>query len=204
MANIANIFFDIGGVLLTDGWNHVSRKKATEQFSLDFEEFEQRHAPLADALDTGQISVNDYIDKICVFTKDRSFSKSDFYQFMKDQSQPMNDSLALAAALAAQKKYYMGTINNESIELGQYRIDQFKLTDSFEIFCTSGFLGTKKPDSLIFERALQITHKKAAESVFIDDRDENLVAPRKLQMNTIQFQNVEQVKKELAGLGVTV
>lgn len=190
----------MGGVLLTDGWNHVSRKKAADQFSLDFEEFEQRHAPLADDLDTGQISINEYIDKT-VFYKERSFSKSDFYQFMKEQSLPMSDSLALAAALAAQKKYYLGIINNESIELGIYRIDKFKLTDSFQIFCTSGFLGTKKPDSLIFERALQITQKKAAESVFIDDREENLVAPRQLQMKIIHFQNIDQTTKELADLG---
>ena len=194
MANITTIFFDVGGVLLTDGWGHISRKQAAEKFDLDFDEFEHKHAPLADALDTGQISINEYINQT-VFFKDRSFSKSDFYQFMKDQSLPMNDSLALAAVLAAQNKYFMGTINNESIELGLFRIDKFKLADSFKVFCTSGFIGAKKPQALIFERALQITQKTAVETVFIDDRQDNLVAPKKLQMNTIHFESVEQVKK---------
>lgn len=203
MANITTIFFDVGGVLLTDGWGHISRKQAAEKFDLDFDEFEHKHAPLADALDTGQISINEYINQT-VFFKDRSFSKSDFYQFMKDQSLPMNDSLALAEALAAQNKFFMGTINNESIELGLFRIDKFKLADSFKVFCTSGFIGAKKPQALIFERALQITQKSAAETVFIDDRQDNLVAPKKLQMNTIHFENVEQVKKDLAALGIVV
>jgi putative hydrolase of the HAD superfamily len=203
LANITTIFFDVGGVLLTDGWNHISRKHAAEHFNLDFEELEHKHEPLAGALDSGQISINEYIDQT-VFFKNRSFSKSDFFQFMKDQSLPMNDSLALAAALAAQNKYFMGTINNESIELGQFRIEKFKLANSFKIFCTSGFMGTKKPEALIFERALKITQKKATETVFIDDRQENLVAPKKLQMHTIHFENVPQVKAELAALGIMV
>jgi len=203
LANISTIFFDVGGVLLSDGWNHISRKKAAEQFSLDFDDLEAKHAPLADALDTGQLSVNEYIDKT-VFYQSRSFSKIDFYQFMKDQSQPNSDTLALAAALAAQDKYFMATINNESAELGVYRIEKFKLASTFSVFFTSGFIGLKKPDSPIFERVLQITQKNATETVFIDDRDSNLVAPRHLKMNTIHFENVQQLTKDLANLGINI
>jgi putative hydrolase of the HAD superfamily len=203
LANISTIFFDVGGVLLSDGWDHISRKKAAEQFSLDFDEFEAKHAPLADDLDTSQISVNEYIDK-AVFYKSRSFSKIDFYEFMKEQSQPDDDTLALAASLAAQNKYFLGTINNESAELGVYRIEKFKLADTFKVFFTSGFMGVKKPHSQIFERALQISQKKAADTVFIDDREENLGAPKQLKMNTIHFENAQQLKKELADLGVSI
>jgi putative hydrolase of the HAD superfamily len=203
LANISTIFFDVGGVLLSDGWNHVSRKKAAEQFGLDFAEFESKHNPLADALDTGLLSVNEYIDKT-VFYKQRSFSKIDFYQFMKDQSQPNPDSLALAASLAEQKKYFMATINNESADLGAYRIEKFKLTASFTVFFTSGFMGLKKPESPIFERVLQITQKKAEETVFIDDREANLAAPKSLKMNTIHFENAQQAKKDLASLGISI
>jgi len=203
LANISTIFFDVGGVLLSDGWNHISRKKAAEQFSLDFDELEARHAPLADALDTGQVSVNEYIDK-AVFYQSRPFSKIDFYQFMKDQSQPNNDTLELAASLAAQNKYFMATINNESVELGVYRIEKFKLASTFTVFFTSGFMGLKKPDSPIFERVLKITQKKAPETVFIDDREANLVAPKHLKMNTIHFENVQQLTKDLADLGINI
>lgn len=203
MANISTIFFDVGGVLLSDGWDHVSRKKATEHFALDFDEFESKHAPLAGALDTSQISVNEYIDKT-VFYKTRSFSKIDFYQFMKDQSIPDSDTLALAAGLAAQHKYLMGTINNESAELNTYRIEKFNLAATFTVFFSSGFIGLKKPEAPIFERALLITQKKAAETVFIDDREANLVAPRHLKMNTIHFENAQQLTKELADLGIVI
>ena len=203
MANISTIFFDIGGVLLNDGWNHVSRKAAADHFGLDFSEMETKHAPLADDLDTGKLSVNDYIDK-AIFYQARSFSKSDFYQFMKDQSVAKDASIAIAAKLAAQNKYLMATINNESTELNRFRIDKFKLAPYFSAFYSSGFMGLKKPESAIFERVLDITQKKGPETVFIDDRENNLVAPRVLKMNTIQFQSAEQLTKELAALGITV
>jgi putative hydrolase of the HAD superfamily len=203
LANITTIFFDVGGVLLNDGWNHVSRKNAANEFGLNFDELENKHAPLADDLDTGKLSVNEYIDK-AVFYQTRKFSKSDFYQFMKEQSVAKEESIALAATLAAQKKYLMATINNESTELNNFRIDKFKLTPYFSAFFSSCFMGLKKPDEAIFERVLSITQKKGPETVFIDDRENNLVAPRTLRMNTIRFESVQQVTKELAELGVIV
>jgi putative hydrolase of the HAD superfamily len=193
----------VGGVLLSDGWGHISRQKAAEQFSLDFDQFESKHNALSDSLDTGKISINEYIDKT-VFYTERSFSKIDFYQFMKDQSLPNSDTLTLAARLAAQKKYFMATINNESAELGAYRIEKFELASTFAVFFTSGFMGLKKPDAPIFQRTLQITQKSAPDTVFIDDREANLVAPRQLKMNTIHFENVQQLTKDLAKLGISI
>ena len=201
MANITTIFFDVGGVLLTDGWNHIARAKAADNFGYDLKDFETRHAPLADALDTGKISVNDYIDKV-VFYKDRPFSKIDFYDFMKEQSVPIPGTLDLAAKIAAQKKYLLGTINNESTQLNLYRLDKFHLADTFSVFFSSCFMGVKKPESELFERALHILYKKPAETIFIDDREENLVAPRNLKMNTIHFENADQLAKELSKFGV--
>ncbi|MBS1988866.1 MAG: HAD-IA family hydrolase [Cyanobacteria bacterium SZAS LIN-3] len=203
MANITTIFFDVGGVLLNDGWNHISRKNAADEFGLNFEELENKHAPLADDLDTGKLSVNEYIDK-AIFYQPRKFSKSDFYQFMKEQSVAKEDSIALAATLAAQKKYLMATINNESTDLNNFRIEKFKLAPYFSAFFSSCFMGLKKPDQAIFDRVLSITQKKAPETVFIDDRENNLVAPRSLRMNTIRFESVQQVTKELAELGVII
>ena len=203
LANITTIFFDVGGVLLTDGWNHLARQKAAENFGLDLKDFETRHAPLADALDTGKISVNDYIDKV-IFYKERSFSKIDFYDFMKEQSVPIPGTLDLVANLAAQEKYLLGTINNESVQLNLYRIEKFSLAQHFKLFFSSCFMGIKKPDSAIYERALQICQKKAAETIFIDDREANLVSPRNLKINTIHFENADQLKEELHKFGVSM
>jgi putative hydrolase of the HAD superfamily len=203
LANITTILFDVGGVLLTDGWNHHARQKAAEEFNLDLKDFETRHAPLADGLDTGKVSLNDYIDKV-IFYRDRSFSKIDFYDFMKEQSIPIPGTLDVVAKLFEQNRYLLGTINNESTQLNLYRIEKFNLREHFQVFFSSCFMGVKKPDAPIYERALQIIHKNASETIFIDDREDNLAVPRNLKFNTIHFENADQLVKELAKFGVTI
>jgi len=199
MAGKSAIFFDVGGVLMTDGWDHVSRKLATEKFGLDWQEFETEHAKYADALDTGNLSVADYLDRV-VFCKPCSFSKNEFFEFMKNESVPNQDSLRLVAELAKEGKHFLGTLNNESTDLNLYRIEKFQLYKYFTVFLSSCFLGVKKPDKLIYERALQITHSKPEETIFIDDREANLVPPRELGMTTIQFKSADQVRRDLQAI----
>jgi len=203
MSNISTIFIDIGGVLLSDGWDRLSRRKAVEKFGLNLDEFEAKHAPLADVLDMGQISVSEYLDRL-LFYKKQPFSKNEFWEFMKGESSANPDSLALVTNLARQGKYFLATINNESFDLNLYRIEKFKLGSFFSVFLSSCFLGLKKPDSAIFERALQITDKQPKETIFIDDREINLVAPRKLGMNTIHFENAQQLANDLQTYGIAL
>jgi putative hydrolase of the HAD superfamily len=196
MSLIKIILSDVGGVLLTDGWGHISRRKAAEQFALDWEEFESLHAPLAVQLDSGEITLAQYLESV-VFYKKRSFSIDDFVTFIKAQSVPIPGSLPIFATLAKQRKWTMGTLNNESLEINQYRIDKFKLADTFSLFFSSCFMGCAKPDQPIYQRVLDVTQKPAQQFLFVDDREENLVQPRKLGFNTVHFQTAEQLQKEL-------
>ncbi len=214
MSEITAIFSDIGGVLLTNGWDHNSRRKAAEVFELPWEEFEAAHAKLADALDKGTISVDQYIDAV-VFNQPRSFNKEEFYRFMKEQSVAFPDSLAIMAGLADSRRVLLATINNESRQLNGFRIDKFGLAKYFQAFFSSCYLNLKKPEKEIFERVLLITQKKPEETIFIDDRKENLVNAKILGMNTIHFlsdsQGPDQLRNaarqlvtDLAAYGVNV
>jgi putative hydrolase of the HAD superfamily len=203
MSKITTVFFDVGGVLLTNGWDHESRKLAAAKFQFDWDEFEKEHDKLADALDTGMISMSIYLDKV-LFYKERPYTKAEFYEFMKEQSVLNAEALAVASKLSAQKRYLLSTLNNESTDLNLFRIEKFGLGAVFQLFLSSCYLGVKKPDPAIFIRALLLTNKRPEETIFIDDRLANLEAPKHLGMTTIQFINAEQLTADLAAHGVAI
>ena len=201
MLRINAIFWDVGGVLLTNGWDRAQREKALEQFHLDREEFNDRHEMLVSSFERGKISLDDYLDRT-IFYRSRPFTRDEFRQFMFALSQPKSDELALAQELSRSGKYLMSTINNESRELNLYRIEKFGLREIFDIFISSCFVGLRKPEKDIYRLALEVTQKAPAQCCFIDDRDLNLESAEKLGMQTIRIQTAEQLRQELRKLGV--
>jgi len=121
---------------------------------------------------------------------------------MFDQSQGMPEPLAFIGELARTRRYAMAALNNESLEINEYRIKTFRLRDYFEVFFSSCYLGVRKPDRGIYNLALKITQRDPSECVLIDDRGLNLECAREMGMHTIQFQNVQQLRDDLAQLGV--
>jgi len=201
LPEISAIFWDIGGVPLSNAWDREQREKALERFHLDSEEFHDRHEMLVSSFERGKITLDEYLDRT-VFYRARPFTRAEFKQFMFGLSQAMPDVLDLARALANSGKYLMGTINNESRELNLYRIERFGLREIFEIFVSSCFVGYRKPEKDIYRLALDITQKQAEQCCFIDDRDLNLESAQKLGMQTIHMQSAEQLRQDLSKLGV--
>lgn len=198
---ITTIFFDIGGVLLTDGWGHDSRRAAAEKFGLDWDEYSDRHEKVAHAIETNRMSLDQYLTR-AIFYRPRTFTREEFREYIFAQSQPKPRSNEIAKSLAASHKYFMATINNEILELNVYRIEAFGLTDIFPIFFSSCFLGVRKPDEAIYRTALQVTQRKPEECLFIDDREVNLECPRELGMQTILFRDAEQLRQELEEVAI--
>jgi len=198
---IRAIFWDVGGVLLTNAWDHVQRMTTLDHFHLDEAEFHDRHEMVVSSFERGKITLDEYLDRT-VFYRERAFSREAFKEFMFSLSKPFPEVLDLARRLAESKKYFMGTINNESRELNLYRIEKNGLRNIFSVFVSSCFVGMRKPESDIYRTALEITQISAPECCFIDDRALNLECATKLGMQTIQMQNVEQLQKSLASLGV--
>lgn len=199
MAEITTLFWDVGGVLATNGWDRDARHAAALHFGLDEAEFQQRHEALVSALETGKMSLDDYLERT-VFCHQPSFSREEFKAFLFAQSQPKPDSLALARELSG--KYLMATINNEALELNQYRIEQFRLREIFTVFFSSCFVRLRKPDPAIYRLALDVMQKPHEECCFIDDRALNLEAARQAGMRVIRFQDASQLRQELMALGV--
>ena len=184
MKKINTILFDVGGVCLTNGWDHISREKATVKFSLDYEETEKRHKPLLKKFEKGKLSLDEYLDEV-VFFKERDFSKSDFIEFMHSQSETIDSTLKILDKLNKKRKYQLVTLNNESRELNKFRINKFNLSKYFECFFSSCYLGTRKPEQEIFYAATHLLQKDPEECLFIDDREENYNAATNYGLNTI-------------------
>lgn len=203
MPKITTLFWDIGGVILTNGWDRESRKEATETFHLDWEEFEDRHDLSFPAFDSGQITLNEYLDRT-LFYRSRPFTREEFTAFMFAQSKEYPETRAILDKVAKSGKYFVGSINNEPLELNQYRIEAFHLRRDFCVFFSSCYVRSRKPEETIFRVALEVSQRPPEECLFIDDRTLNLDSPRRLGMNTIHHQGAEQLRSELGKYGVEV
>jgi putative hydrolase of the HAD superfamily len=200
---INSIFWDVGGVLLTNAWDRSQRERTLEQFKLDEAEFTDRHEMLVSSLERGKISFDEYLDRT-IFYRPRPFAREVFKDYVFSLSQPHHEVLAVAEQLAKSGKYFMATINNESKDLNQYRIQTFGLREIFSVFVSSCFVGLRKPEEAIYRLALEVTQKSAESCCFIDDRALNLESARRLGMSTIEMHDVEQLRRELRKLGVQI
>ncbi len=203
MPKITTMFWDIGGVILTNGWDTKSRREAATVFQLDWDELHDRHDLSFPAFDSGHITLNEYLDRT-VFYCPRSFTREEFTAFMFAQSKEFPESRAILDAAARSGKYFIGAINNEPLELNQYRIEAFNLRRDFLVFFSSCYVRSRKPEELIFRVALEVTQRPAEQCVFIDDRLLNLESPRRLGMNVIHYQNAQQLRSDLQKYDVKV
>src|ERR1700684_1162617 len=196
MAEIKALFWDNGGVFLTNGWDRNSRRAAVEKFHLDWNDFEDRHELMLDAFETGRATLDDYLHRT-IFYRERPFSSDDFKAFMFAQSQPYPEPLAFLGQIARSRRFLMSALNNES------RVDKVALRDFFEAFFSSCYLGVRKPDPGIYKLALKITQRKPAECILIDDRGLNLEVAREGGMQTILFKDLAQLRNELEGFNIS-
>jgi putative hydrolase of the HAD superfamily len=203
MGEVTALFWDVGGVILSNGWDRAARAEAAKKFGLDWEDFQDRHELASPAFETGQITLDTYLQRT-VFYRKRAFTRDEFIAFMFAQSEEFPESRAVVSALAQTRKYFLATINNEPRELNVRRIEQFNLRREFEAFFSSCFVHIRKPDEAIYRLALEVTQRRPEECLFIDDRALNLECARQMGMRTIHFENAAQLRQDLQGNGVTV
>jgi putative hydrolase of the HAD superfamily len=196
------ILFDVGGVLLTNGWDHGERAAAMDHFHLDLAAFEARHPAPNDAWERGIIPLKAYLDTT-VFYEPRNFTHDDFFEFMLTQSKVLPDGgLGILAELAASDKCLVGVLNNEARETNEYRFEKFGVRALMQVALSSCYLGLRKPDLAIYKRALDILGRPAQRILFIDDREENVAGAVAAGMKGIRFESADALRNKLARLGV--
>ncbi|MHB1021341.1 MAG: HAD family hydrolase [Acidobacteriaceae bacterium] len=207
MATIKTIFWDIGGVLLTNGWGEVQRKRVLTSFGIEdaeFEEFEDLHHKYNDPWESGHTTVEHYLEQT-LFYKPRNFSFEAMMAAMQAESKVLHEgSFGVLSSLSASKRYGLATLNNESRELNDYRVTTFQLARYFDFFISSGYVGLMKPDMKIFRMALDIAQRNPEETVFIDDRAPNAAVAAAVGINAIHFESPAQLRVELRKFGIEV
>ena len=201
MHKITTLFLDIGSVLLTNGWDTASRKLASKKFNIDYEDFAERHGYLSSLYEEGKMTLNDYLDK-AIFYEERSFSKTDFKNFIFSQSEPVPKMIELFKNLKSKYRLKIVSLNNEGPELSRYRVETFKLNDLFDFFVTSCFVNMRKPDENIYKLAMNLAYSKCEESLFIDDRYFNVETAANLGINAFQHKDYKTTREELARYGL--
>lgn len=165
---ITTLFVDIGGVLLTDGWSHRSRKLAAKKFNLNREEMENRHSQAFDTYELDKLTTEEYLNRV-VFYEKRSFTHAQFRKFMFDQSKPFPEMIELMRQLKAQYGLKIVALSNEARELNSYRIKKFKLNELIDFFISSCYVHLRKPDFDIFQLALDTTQASTKQIVYIEN-----------------------------------
>ena len=165
---ITCLFLDIGGVLLTDGWDHQARKRAATHFKLEWAEMEDRHQLNFAIYEEGKLTLEEYLGRV-VFYRNRSFTRAQFQHFMFAQSKPYPDMIELAAQLKVRHGLKIAVVSNEARELNEYRIRKFKLDRLVDAFISSCFVHIRKPDTDIFRLALDVAQAPARQVVYIEN-----------------------------------
>jgi putative hydrolase of the HAD superfamily len=199
--SVTTLFFDIGGVCLSNGWDHEQRQRVAKQFGFDYPTFDARHRQVSDTLERGQIGLQDYL-QWTLFYRERDFSAQDITEAIKNLSTPIEDTLELLRAVRKTGNYQLRTINNESKELNEYRIEKFGLRDIFSAFFSSCYLGLLKPQPEHYRRALEISQCSVKNCIYVDDRPMNVEVARILGMKPLLFTNAAQLENDLKSLGV--
>lgn len=190
------VFMDIGGVLLTNGWDHESREKASKVFGFNYNEMNILHNFIYNVFEIGSISLDEYLDTTVFYTP-RDFSKEDFKQFMFAESVELPDMLEWSKSWKKRTDLSVFALSNENLELNDYRIKIFNLHDLFDGFFSSCYLGMRKPDPRIYNAAMEIAQVRPDECVYFDDRPMLVHAAKKLGMNSILHQDFETSKNIL-------
>ena len=198
---ITALFLDIGGVLLTNGWDRTMRRKAAEHFDLDYDDLDERHHMVFDAYEEGKLSIDEYLNLV-VFHCKRSFKFNNFKEFLFKQTQPLPDMIDIFKSIPDKNSLKIGAISNEGRELTIYRVSHFGLKEFVQFFICSCFVHFRKPDKDIYRIALDVAQTIPEQSLYVDDRKLHTEVARSLGMNVIHHMDIATTKRKLAEYGL--
>jgi len=200
-APITTLLVDVGGVLLTNGWDHHARRRAAKNFNLKWAAMEDRQGPSFAVHEEGRITLEEYLDRV-IFYQKRSFTRVQFKRFMFAQSKPYPEMIEMFARLKVRYGLKIAVVSNEARELNAYRIRKFKLDGFVDSFISSCFVHIRKPDVDIFRLALDIAQAPARQIVYIDNTPMFVQIAEGLGIRSILHTDYRSTCAKLASFGL--
>jgi FMN phosphatase YigB (HAD superfamily) len=199
---IKTIFWDIGGVLLTNGWDKDERAEVLTRLGVDVADYESRHEEANYFWERG-LSTAEHFFKVTVLNQNPNLTFAELWPQVCAESKILHpESFDILGKLATSRRYRLATLNNESRELNEHRLDAFRLRPFFDYFICSAYVHEMKPHPAIYLAAIEISGHLAESALFIDDKLENCDAAAAAGMQTISFESPAQLRDELAQLGL--
>lgn len=199
--SIKALFLDIGGVLLTNGWDRHARERAAANFKLEPAAMEELHHLTFDAYEEGKLTLEAYLDRV-VFYRARPFSRAQFRRFMFAQSKPYPGMISLVRGLKAKYGLKLAVVSNEGRELNSYRVRKFGLASFVDLFISSCFVHLRKPDTDIFRLALDIAQVPARQAVYIENTPMFARVAEGLGIRSVLHSDLGATRARLAALGL--
>jgi len=198
---ITTLFLDVGGVLLTNGWDHHARRRAAKHFKLNWAEMQERHELNFEIQEEDKIAFQEYLDRV-IFWQKRPFTRAEFRQFMFAQSKPFTEMIELVRHLKAKYSLKVFVVSNEAREVNAYRIRQFKLVEFVDAFVSSCFVHLRKPDVGIFRLALDIAQVPPGQIVYIENTSLFVQIAEGLGIRSILHTDCKSTSAKLAAFGL--
>ena len=200
---ITTLFLDIGGVLLTNGWDRATRERAADKFGLDHAEMNERHHLTFDAYEEGKLTLDEYLKRV-VFYQPRSFAPDAFKAFMFAQSQSYPEMIDLVRKLKDRYRLQVAVVSNEGRELTEHRVRKFELGQFVDFFISSCFVHLRKPDADIYRIAIDIAQVQPSQVIYIEDRPMFVEVAQSLGIHGIYHTGFESTCAALESAGLSL
>jgi len=200
---ITTLFLDIGGVLLTNGWDTALRKQTAEHFEVDYNELDHRHRVTYDTYEEGKMSLETYLRQI-IFFEPREYTSEDVVSYILEQATAYDDMIGLVKKLRAVYGLRIAVVSNEGREIAEDRIRRFHLKDFVDFFVVSAFVHFRKPDLDIYRLALDVAQVHPTEVAYIEDRPLLCEVAETLGINSVLNRDAATTREKLAALGLVL
>lgn len=186
---IKTVIFDFFGVLRTDGY----KSWIINQKILDT----SAYYDLSRRSDLALLNDDEFFDELSALVGRRMTHGE-----IDSATTIYKDVVSIAERV--QENYQVGLLSNAPGDFLRGILKDNDLERLFNTIVISSEVGMAKPDRNIFDYTLDALDAQPHETIFIDDTLINVESANKLGINAIHFQNAEQLKQELAALGVNV
>jgi putative hydrolase of the HAD superfamily len=202
-AAISHLFLDVGGVLLTNGWDHHLRRRVADRFGLDWDEMEERHHLTYDTYELGKMAIGEYLGRL-IFHRRRDFSRQDVIDYILGAARPFPDMIDFVTRLKAGCRLKVAAVSNEGRELAEDRIRRFGLARFVDFFVVSSFVHFRKPDEDIYRVALDVAQAEPGSVAYVDDRELLVQVAAEIGLHAIWHRGLATTRRALAELGVAL
>ena len=191
-----NIVFDLGGVVFEWRPDTIASSVFESPDTQDLVKREIFRHPDWVSLDRGTLPLEEAIDRGAMRTGLPTEEIARLFNAVPPSLAPIKPTIELIHRLSntSNKLFVLSNMHVASIAYLEQTYDFWGLFDGIVISCR---LNHVKPEAQIYEHLLNEHRLDPAETIFIDDLEENLVAASALGIQTIRFVDSEQCEQAL-------